>query len=172
MKKDTFEYEKDGQTFIARRLENGTIQDAESGKFLAAPVPNTFEKDRDLAVFAAKKRWQAAQEQAAEGLQRAVEAHGGRVASPEAAWGKVVEAQAEKALKGARESTTAARFVGEAASMIPDKQIKPREVALSGSVTVIDLDAAIMQLIAQIYPDPKQALQYYQLYKAGQWTPQ
>jgi len=163
--------EVDGE---AREVEvyqypNGAIKDANNGHWIAPPTPNTFE-DPQKAKEANLIRQVKAEEQARKGMVRAAEEKGLIVESPEDAWGHVIEAQTTKALKGGKESTGTARFVGQAAGMIEDKRGRPQIVEVRGAVAVgvLDRDTVLIQMFNRLYPDdPQKALDEMKTYKAA-----
>ena len=114
--------------FVLRHPASGA---AIRARAVAAGVASVSEADsasqgallaglKAVKVIASKRQ---AEQESQEGLLRAAKLHGpGSPKVPAEAWGAVVQAQAKIAFAGGRESTGAARFVGEATRFMVGKE--------------------------------------------------
>ncbi|MGD8457194.1 MAG: hypothetical protein PVF83_12480 [Anaerolineales bacterium] len=165
----TIEVDGEAKEVEVYRYPNGAMKDASNGLWIAPPSPNTFE-DPEKAKEANLIRRMEAAEKAREGMIRAVEEKKGKgsIASATDAWGHVIEAQTARALKGGKDSTAPARFVGQSTGMVENRRGRPEIVTIGGAIAVgvLDTDTVLLQMFNRIYPDdPQKALDEMKAYK-------
>lgn len=123
-----------------RILSNGAVQDMETGKITA------MKADSEQYRAMARARWDAAKRAAADGLLEGVNQSGVLPCvkdHPVAAWGAIVGRGAELLMNtdNARGYAELARFVGQAADMLPDRNTAAdagADVARSVAAGVVD----------------------------------
>ncbi len=132
-----------------RILSNGAHQDIETGKIVA------MKADSVQYRAMARARWDAAKEAAADGVLAGVNSSGvlpSPVDHPVAAWGAIVGRGAELLMNtdNARGYAELARFVGQAADMLPDKQQQDQPGSAVFTATIpLDQLAVMLDAVRQ-----------------------
>jgi hypothetical protein len=127
--------------------KNGAIRDKRTGHFVDSTRVRTKISDRSQAVALAERRWQKARAAAAAGLREL------SPSTPSAfrAWREIVKAQGRLAMDKSqgKASTIAARFVGEAAGLLPTRwqREQARGVRAGAANTLTLTDESVAKLL-------------------------